>query len=52
MIRTITDIASIDAQKWDALAHSARTASWFQTREAVAFYAQLPEELRAVVCLW
>lgn len=50
MIRAIIDIASINAQQWDALAQSVRTASWFQTREAVAFYAQLPEELRAVVC--
>lgn len=50
MLRTITDISQINPQQWDELARTVRTASWFQTCEAADFFAQIPEELRTVVC--
>lgn len=44
MIRIIDNITKIDASDWRKLAEE-RTASWFQTKEAYEFYAQLPEEM-------
>jgi len=50
MLKILTDISAIDAAQWQALAATARTASWFQTREAVDFYLQLPKEMHVAVC--
>lgn len=44
MIKIITDINHIDAAAWQSLA-AERTASWFQTRAAYDFYAQLSGEM-------
>ncbi len=35
----------IDQQQWQELVHSSATATWFQTPEAYAFYASLPNEM-------
>ena len=35
----------IDPQQWNELVLSSPTATWFQTKEAYAFYASLPEEM-------
>lgn len=48
MIRIITDINAIDRHQWEVLLQE-RTASWFQTPEAYAFYAQLPDQFTPFV---
>lgn len=45
MIKIITEINQIEEAAWQALSGE-RTASWFQTRAAYDFYAQLPGEMR------
>ena len=39
----------IDPQQWQELVLSSPTATWFQTREAYAFYAANPEEMTPFV---
>lgn len=45
MITIHSDIDRIDAAAWHAL-ETSETANWFQTREAYAFFAAVPEEMQ------
>ena len=45
MIKLLT-YHNIDQQQWRSLINQSPTATWFQTPEAYAFYASLPEEMR------
>ena len=44
MIKTLT-YNLLDPQQWQALVDRSPYATWFQTKEAYAFYASLPEEM-------
>ena len=44
MIKTLT-YNLLDPQQWQALVEQSSYATWFQTKEAYAFYASLPEEM-------
>ena len=44
MTRLLT-YPEIDPQQWQALVEQSSYATWFQTKEAYAFYASLPEEM-------
>ena len=44
MIKLLT-YHDIDQQQWQQLIQSSPVATWFQTPEAYAFYASLPEEM-------
>ena len=44
MIQLLT-YHDIDQQQWRSLINQSPTATWFQTPEAYAFYASLPEEM-------
>ena len=44
MTRLLT-YPEIDPQQWRALVEQSSYATWFQTKEAYAFYASLPEEM-------
>ena len=45
MIKLLT-YHNIDQQQWRSLINQSPTVTWFQTPEAYAFYASLPEEMR------
>ena len=45
MITIHSDIDRIEAAAWHAL-EASETANWFQTREAYAFFAAVPEEMQ------